>query len=322
MAKAKGGLGKGLAALIPELELKKEAIDLVEEKTVSRETKEKKLKEESPKEEKKIASTEVIDVAVSRIGTNPWQPRHHFNEDDLMDLTESIRQQGVLSPLLVVRDKENFTLVSGERRLRAAKRAGLNEVPVMVRELSPSQMAQIALIENIQRADLLPLEEAKGYDLLMQEHNYTAQELSPFIGKSRSHIANMVRLLRLPESVQDFLNEGKLTAGHARALLGLEDPALQEEMAKDIVAKGLSVRAVEGMIKDIKDFNLNLDKPKQGRETFKNDKKWKNISDQLTTTLQTQVKIRDNGKQGRLEIAFYGDDDLQRILDALQLETY
>lgn len=312
MAKSKGGLGKGLAALIPDWDLETEEEQLQEASA------------DAPKEkniEKSLPESAILMLPVTGIKPNPWQPRRQFNEEDLIDLTESIRQQGILTPILVTPDDEGHTLVSGERRFRAAQRAGLTEVPAMVREFTNQEMAQIALIENIQRSDLLPLEEARGYQHLMSEYDHTAQAVAELVGKSRSHVANMVRLLQLPEEVQTLLDEGNLTAGHARALLALADPLTQMDIAKDIVSKGLSVRAVEQLVNEIKQVG-EAPQETRNRQAFKNDNKWKNVSDQMTHILQTQVRIRGNGKNGRLEISFYGEGDLQRILDALHIECY
>lgn len=310
MAKTKGGLGKGLAALIPDWDLEAEEdfhIEGIDE-------------EPAPAD---IPQSGVTQVPVASIRPNPWQPRRHFDEEELTDLTESIRQQGVLSPILVMEEVDGFILVSGERRFRAAQRAGLTHIPALVRAFTNEEMAQIALIENIQRSDLLPLEEARGYQHLMAEYGHTPQGVAELVGKSRSHVANMVRLLQLPEDIQALLDEGTLTAGHARALLALDDPLTQAEIAKDITDKGLSVRAVEQLIQAIKE--IEEPKPQEesrSRRAFRNDNKWKTVSDQMTQQLQTQVRIRGNGRNGRLEIAFYGEEDLQRILDALNIQCY
>lgn len=314
MSKNKGGLGRGLAALIPELDLdaSTEGKDLRDQSPLTTGDGEKNVSRETPAYQ--LISPDLIQP-------NPYQPRKDFNEEELTDLTASIKEQGILSPLLVVPAEEGFTLVSGERRLRAAKRAGLDEVPVMVRTFSDQEMAQIALIENIQRADLLPIEEGQAYASLQADFQLSITDLADRLGKSRSHISNTMRLLKLPLSVQDKVQEGLLSAGHARALLALDHVEDQEELANDIIRKSLSVRATEEAVREIKNYDPLKDQ-KKSRESYKAVETYKTLSGQLTDILQTQVKIKDNGKQGRLEISFYGDEDLKRILDALGMESF
>lgn len=303
MAKNKTGLGRGLSALLPEEDFTElQATDTDEHK-------------------------QVLAVAPSNIAANPWQPRRTFDEEALQDLTASIRTHGILSPLIVTRlDEEQYRLVSGERRLRAAQRAGLTTVPVIVRDFTDDEVAQLALIENVQRDDLSALEEAQGYRQLMEDYGHTAKAVADLVGKSRSYVANLVRLLQLPEPVQQLLDEKHLTAGHARALLALDAPDMQTDIATDIVQRGLSVRAVEQLVQDIKAPLLPEASEKapdaSRRNAYSDDATFKAVSDQLTAQLQTRVRIRHSGKNGRLEIDFYGADDLQRILDTLQIETY
>lgn len=260
-------------------------------------------------------------LAVDSIRENPWQPRRDFDEDALLDLTESIREKGVLSPLIVAEKDGQTILVAGERRLRAAKQAGLETVPVIVRDLSNEEIAQIALIENIQRADLTIIEEANGYAALIKQYGYTQQQLADLMGKSRPYIANALRLLELPEPVMQALQEGKISAGHARALLAIKDPELAAGLCSDVIAQDLSVRALERMIQDIQNYSEQLDKP--ARPTRRgSDPKYRALCDQLTEKLQTKVQVSGSGKRSHLVIDFYSDEDLTRILDALGIELY
>ncbi len=296
MAKNKGGLGRGLDALIPDLP------DLLNEPQTD---------------------GDIIEAPVNDITPNPSQPRLHFDEAELQELAASIKESGVLSPLLVVERNGVYQLVSGERRLRAAKIADLETVPVIVRELSDEDVAQLALVENIQRADLTAYEEARGYERLMNEFGHSAAELADAVGKSRPHVANTVRLLQLPESVLALLADGSLSAGHARTLLRLDDPALQLSLAQDAIRNGQSVRALEALVADIL-------APFPGDETDEkvavrshsrqSNKRWHPIQQQLSEKLQTNVRIGGNDKKAKLSIEFYGEDDLTRILDILGIE--
>lgn len=262
-------------------------------------------------------------VEVEKIQENPYQPRKDFNEDALTDLTESVREKGILSPLLVVQKGEEYILVAGERRLRAAKGAGLSEVPCIVRVLDDEEMAQIALIENIQRADLNVIEEANGYAALIKTYHYTQQQLADLMGKSRPYIANLLRLLELPQPVMEALQAGKISAGHARALLAIKDPELAAGLCSDVIAQDLSVRALEALIQDIQQFSDELDdntKPEKAPRT--NSQKYRALCEQLTDKLQTKVAVSGTAKRGHLVIDFYGDEDLTRILDVLGIELY
>lgn len=261
-------------------------------------------------------------LPVDSIRENPYQPRKDFNEDALTDLTESVREKGILSPLLVVKKGTDYILVAGERRLRAAKGAGLSEVPCLVRTLDEEEMAQIALIENIQRADLNVIEEANGYAALIKKYNYTQQQLADLMGKSRPYIANLLRLLDLPAPVMEALQAGKISAGHARALLAIKDPELAAGLCSDVIAQDLSVRALEALIQDIQNFSDSLDDNEKPKKTETNSQKYRALCEQLTDKLQTKVAVSGNAKRGHLVIDFYGDEDLTRILDALGIELY
>ena len=274
------------------------------------------------KKEGKEQVDQVRFVALTKITPNPWQPRRLFDEDELMDLQESIAQSGILSPLLVAPHGENYLLIAGERRLRAAKLAGLDEVPVLIKPLSEEEMAQVALVENIQRTQLTPLEEALGYARLMEEYQRSAQEVAEAVGKSRPYIANLVRLLQLPEPVQELLAEGKLSAGHGRALLGLKDEETMVDMAHLVIENQLSVRGTEALVKETVNFQLPKKASKGKKQASVKTAKWDRLAAQIENQLQTKVSIDEKGKVGHFTIEFYGEEDLTRILDLLKLEGY
>lgn len=301
MSKTKGGLGRGLGALIPDLN---ENID--------------KLK----KGDEGAAGEAVYDLPLADILPNPWQPRHEFDEEALTDLADSIRREGVLSPILVVRREGDTLLVSGERRLRAAKIAGLETIPAIVRQLDDRAMATIALVENIQRADLNALEEAQGYARLMADTGQSAAQVAEAVGKSRAHVANMVRLLDLPEDVLVLLAEGRLTAGHGRALLGIPDPADLVALALEAAQLGYSVRQVEELARSLKDGNKPDADRKKPAKAAKGQEVYQDISRQLSENLQTKVRIHKRGPVSELKIEFYSEDDLTRILELLHQQLH
>lgn len=301
MSKTKGGLGRGLGALIPDLN---ENID--------------KLK----KGDEAAAGEAVYDLPLADILPNPWQPRHEFDEEALTDLADSIRREGVLSPILVVRREGDTLLVSGERRLRAAKIAGLETIPAIVRQLDDRAMATIALVENIQRADLNALEEAQGYARLMADTGQSAAQVAESVGKSRAHVANMVRLLDLPEEVLALLAEGRLTAGHGRALLGIPDPADLVALALEAAQLGYSVRQVEELARSLKDGNKPDADRKKPAKAAKGQEVYQEISRQLSENLQTKVRIHKRGPVSELKIEFYSEDDLTRILELLHQQLH
>lgn len=301
MSKTKGGLGRGLGALIPDLN---ENID--------------KLK----KGDEAAAGEAVYDLPLADILPNPWQPRREFDEEALTDLADSIRREGVLSPILVVRREGDTLLVSGERRLRAAKIAGLETIPAIVRQLDDRAMATIALVENIQRADLNALEEAQGYARLMADTGQSAAQVAEAVGKSRAHVANMVRLLDLPEEVLALLAEGRLTAGHGRALLGIPDPADLVALALEAAQLGYSVRQVEELARSLKDGNQPDGDRKKPAKAAKGQEIYQEISRQLSENLQTKVRIHKRGPVSELKIEFYSEDDLTRILELLHQQLH
>ena len=254
----------------------------------------------------------VIEVIVDEIAANPYQPRSRVNETSLEDLRQSISEKGVLQPVIVRRKSGRFELVAGERRLRAAKLANLKAIPAIVKPVSDSEALEIALVENLQREDLNPIDEARGYKELINRFELTQEQLATKLGRDRSTIANMLRLLNLPKQVRSGLEEGKITMGHARALLGLEDPKQIEGVYRTILHRGLSVRQVEALIRR----RLKA-KNRRTRTAPAVDTELGRIEEDLMRKLGTRVRVISHGGHGRIEIEFYSNDDLTRILETI-----
>jgi ParB family chromosome partitioning protein len=287
------GLGKGIAALIPE-------DDEVKVKEV--------IKEVIVKEPADI------NVKLSLIEPNKEQPRKAFDEDALIELSESIKQYGVLQPLLVQKKGDYYEIIAGERRWRAAKIAGLKEVPVVIKDYTTQEVMEIALIENIQREDLNPIEEARAYQRLISDYKLKQDELAERVSKSRASITNSLRLLKLDERVQDMVMEGKLSNGHARTIIGIEDPDKQYEIALKIFDEKLSVRETEKLMK-------TLNKPeKEPKKKHENDFVYRDIEDKMKRIMGTKVVIKnkDNNK-GKIEIDYYSKEELERIYDMIRM---
>lgn len=277
----KSALGKGLSALIPE-------------------------------PEKKGSKPEGTYCPIEQIHANPDQPRKNFDEAGLSALAETIRDKGVLQPLLVRKVGSHYELIAGERRLRAAKLAGLAEVPVMIRESVDLDGLELAMIENLQREDLNPVEEARGYKEMLQRHNVTQEELAKRLGKDRSSIANTMRLLQLPREILDDLVSGTLSSGHARALLGLGHEVLQLKVRAQIKEKGLSVRETEKLILKYKEK-----KNGQTSNTDPLDPDMQRIQDELRQHFGAMVKIQRGKKGGKIQILYSSSEDLNRIYSLL-----
>ena len=292
MAK-QGGLGKGLGALLG-----------------------------NPKPVSESAAVEKAHkIAITAIQPNRYQPRMEFDESALEELKDSVKEFGVLQPLLVRKVAENrYELIAGERRLRAAKLAGLTEVPVEVREYNNEEIAQIALIENIQRENLNAMEEAKAYERLMKEFNLTQETVAKKVGRSRSHIANFLRLLNLAEQVQAYVANGSLSMGQAKPLLALENQDLQLEAADYIQSKELSARQSEQLVKKLLE-NPDLLHEHNGEQSAKEkpeqDVFIRDAVDKLTQMFGTQVRIQTGKKKSKLEIEFYSPEDLERIMGTM-----
>lgn len=255
-----------------------------------------------------------VTLKISEIEPNRSQPRKEFDEKALSELAESISKHGLLQPLLVrPLPLGGYQIVAGERRYRACRMAGITEVPVIIRELGDTETMEIALIENLQREDLTPIEEALGYQVLIEEHGFSQEEVAQSVGKSRPAIANSLRLLKLPQSILDLVSDGKISAGHARALLTLEDEKLMQELAEEIIKKDLSVRQVEKICKQ---------KPKLEKEETPEKKPsfYSMVELALNESLGRKIKVSKNkGKQGGiLQIEFYSDEELTELSNKLK----
>ncbi len=259
---------------------------------------------------------DVKEVPLGQIEPNPFQPRVNFDEEKLQELADSIKEHGVVQAVVVspARGKEGYYLVAGERRCRAARMAGLSRIPALVRDLDERTMIEIALIENLQREDLNPIEEAVAYRRLMDEFGMTQEQLGRRLGKSRPAIANTVRLLALPQKVQEAIIRGELNAGQARPLLSLQEPARQEELARQIVARKMTAREVERLAAKAA---AGTDQGRAEKEPAAEDSILKELQGSLQRRLGTRVKIYRRGGGGAIEISFYGDDDLDRLLGLL-----
>lgn len=256
----------------------------------------------------------VMDISIDEISPNPWQPRRDFDEESLNALASSIRENGLIQPVVVRKKKDGtYELAAGERRWRAAKMAGLTVIPAISKEYDDRSMAEMALVENLQRKDLNPVDEGMAYRKLMDEYGLTQENISQKVGKSRPYVANMVRLLDLPEEVKDFLSEGQLTAGQARPLLGLESDAEKVQLARRIVKEGLSARKVEDIIREGKEPKKKEDPP---AAAF-----MKAVEEKLGLSVGSKVRIRigkgKNAHKGTISISFSNDEEFQRIADIL-----
>jgi ParB family chromosome partitioning protein len=252
----------------------------------------------------------VKSLRIEEIRANPWQPRSDVAEDALGELAESIRRRGLLQPVVVRRADEGYELVAGERRFVASKMAGLDSVPALIKEVSNREMLEIALVENIQREDLNPIDEARAYKRLREEFGLTQEEIAERVGKDRATVANRTRLLQLPPEIQEYVSRGTISAGHGRALLSAPDPSRQIELGHLIVSKGLSVRETERLA--------------QRKHRAKRQKPTKTLTVELAALeeclrehLATKVSIKPSGRGGAIEIQYYNSEDLERILEVM-----
>lgn len=297
MAVKRNGLGKGLDSLIPN---KSDKPNVQSEK--------KQKKAENVKEE-----TGEIMVKINQVEPNRDQPRKDFDEDSLMELADSIKQFGILQPLIVKKKKDYYEIIAGERRWRAAKIAGIKEVPIIVKEYTDQEIVEISLIENIQRENLNPIEEAMAFKRLLEEFNLKQDEVAERVSKSRTAVTNSMRLLKLSKKVQQMIIDDMISTGHARALLAIDDEEQQYILANKIFDEKLSVRETEKLVKALKNPKKEVKKQKP-EHTFVYD----NIEEQLKNIIGTKVSVnpKANGK-GRIEIEYYSEEELERIYDLI-----
>lgn len=297
MVARKSGLGKGLDTLIPNQTKRKS---------------EEKAKQEVVVE--KVIKKEEVMVKVTEIEPNREQPRKNFDEDALLELAESIKQFGVIQPLIVQKKGSLYEIIAGERRWRAAKLAGLKEVPVIVKNYTDQEVVEISLIENIQRENLNPIEEAQAFKRLLEEFHLKQDELAERVSKSRTAVTNSMRLLKLDSRVQQMLVDDMISSGHARALLGTEDKELQYTLATRVFDEKLSVRETEKLVKGIQ-----KEKPRKKEPDRKNDFIYKEIEEKIRSILGTKVSIqRKDEQKGKIEIEYFSNEELERIMDLLE----
>ena len=307
MAVKKAGLGKGLDSLIqsnpsrPSSTAKKQDKEKVKEKIVEKVV------------EKVVEVPKEVKLKLSQIEPNREQPRKQFDEESLKELSASIKQHGVIQPLIVKKHEDYYEIIAGERRWRAAKMAGLKEVPVIIKDYSEKEIVEVSLIENIQRESLNPIEEALAYKRLSEEFFLKQDEIAARVAKSRTTISNSLRLLKLDERVQGLLIDGSLSTGHVRALLALEDGDLQYQAATRIAEEKLSVRETEKLVKQL----LHPRQPKANKE-FANQAVYQDLEEKMKGILGSKVSIvRKSEHKGKIEIEYYSDEELERIMDIM-----
>ena len=288
MAERKG-LGKGLGALFEDVNIDSTEI-----------------------EGSKANKEDINFIEIDEIAPNESQPRKTFNKEKLEELARSIKTHGVIQPIVVRKQGSHYEVVAGERRWRAARIAGLSEVPCIVRELTDEQNMLVAIIENVQREDLNPIEEARGIRAMIEDYELTQDEVAKAVSKSRPYITNALRMLKLPDAVLDMVSAGKLSAGHARAILSAKEEE-QTEIAKHVETKGLSVREAEKLSKK----GLSFDRKKPGKHPTKN-AAVKQIESELSSALGTKVNLSQNGNKGKIEIEYYSREELEGLIEALR----
>ena len=295
MAVKRSGLGKGLDSLIPDNKSSK-----MVKKTV-----------EAPKTPENVSGQ--IMMKINEVEPNREQPRKNFEEDALLELADSIKQFGVLQPLIVQKKKDYYEIIAGERRWRAAKLAGVKEIPVIIKEYTDQEIVEISLIENIQRENLNPIEEAMAFKKLLTEFHLKQDEVAERVSKSRTAVTNSMRLLKLSDKVQQMIVDDMISTGHARALLAIDDPEQQYILANKIFDEKLSVRETEKLVKDIK--NPKKEKPKK---EIQNSFVYENLEERMKSVIGTKVHVKHkpNGK-GKIEIEYYSDSELERIFELL-----
>lgn len=267
-------------------------------------------------EQEEVRAVDVSSIPVYKIIPNAYQPRRIFDQEKMDELTQSIKEKGVIQPVIVRAKEDGFELVAGERRWRAAKSAGLESIPAVIRDFTDQDMMEIALIENLQREDLNAIEEAEAYQKLLVEFGFTQEELAERVGKSRSHVANTLRLLKLSPVTKELLEKRQLSMGHARALLGVSNELRQSRLAQEAVARVLSVREIESLIKKEREKEQQM--PIKVRKQETTDPNVRLVEETLEDVLGTRVKIENHPKKGRIVVEYYGNDDLERIVDLLK----
>ena len=311
MAGRKNGLGRGLDALFPDKKTASKENEVKFTAKLEKKTEpDVKERTEAPRQ-KKVPMM----IKISMVEPNPNQPRKQFDEDALLELSESVKQYGILQPLLVSDKKDYYEIIAGERRWRAAKLAGLKEVPVIVKEFSEQELVEISLIENIQREDLNAVEEAMAYKRLMDEFHLKQDEIADRVGKSRTAVTNSMRLLKLSAKVQQMLIDEMITAGHARAILAVSDMEKQESLAMRVFDEKLSVRETEKLVKAV------LAPPKENKphSYSAEDVAYENLEEKMKSIMGTKVLIhRKKNDKGKIEIEYYSRDELERIIDLFE----
>lgn len=259
----------------------------------------------------------VVQIPLSQLRANPYQPRKNFDDDNIQELAASIKEHGVIQPIIVRNVVKGFEIIAGERRYRASQIAGIATIPAVIKKLSDQQVMEIALIENVQREDLNAMEIAVAYQNLIEAFSLTQEELSIKVGKSRSHIANFLRLLQLPDVVKEYVSRGTLSMGHARALAGVKDTKQLKELAEKCVSEQWSVRQIEEQLKLLEEAkNENIPTPTKPKEK-KKDPYIRQAEDNLREKFQTTVNIHNMDNKGKIELKFYSSDDLERLLELL-----
>ncbi|MGB9499651.1 MAG: ParB/RepB/Spo0J family partition protein [Dissulfuribacterales bacterium] len=283
----KTGLGKGLDALFPDIGLRHE-----------------------------VPAGNFLECDVDRIQPNPYQPRSDFPENEMVELADSVKVQGILQPLLVRESGDGYELIAGERRLRAAKMAGLFKVPVIIKNIKDTEILELSIVENIQRQNLNSMEEAEAYLRLLTDFKLTQDRIAKRVGKSRSAVANFLRLNQLPNDIKNSIKDGLISMGHARALLGADTSALQRKAWKIVILRGMSVRETEALIQRLNSEKVKEKKPVKRSE----DIYFSNIEEDLARYFGTKVMIKRRGQKGKVEIEFYNNDDLDRLLNLFKAD--
>ena len=301
------GLGKGLGALLGDVEINLEP-EVKEESIKSIKTE----IDTNKKEENKTESRGISYIEINDIKPNSNQPRKTFDEEKLDELASSIKEHGLIQPVVLRSVKNGYEIVAGERRWRAARKIGLKEIPCIVKELTDEENMLLAIIENMQREDLNPIEEAEGISQMIDTYGLTQEQVSKSVGKSRPYITNSLRLLKLPEEIRKYVADGLLSSGHARAIVSAGSIARQMEIAEAAVKNGLSVRQIEKMAQEKKSSAGSKAKPRQKNADVKR------VEDDLKDVLGTKVTLNQKGKKGKIEIEFYSREDLERLIELLK----